>query len=76
MSHSKLINYAYAASPMAIKLGYGATGCYYVSTHESVTSAKELERSKPFLNKKDAIAHADKMPIPYHEWHYKYFHVD
>lgn len=70
---SKLVNFAYPTSEFAVKSGYGKTGCYYVSTHESLSSITELQISQPFANKKDAIAHADKMPIPYHDWHYKYF---
>jgi hypothetical protein len=75
MSKAKLINYAYPTSETAVKSGHGKTGCYYISTHETETSWKELERSKPFQHKKDAIAHADTILLPYHTWHYKYFAV-
>lgn len=73
---AKLINYAYPTSETAVKSGYGNTGCYYISIHENETSHKELSRTKAFQHKKDAIAYADSMAIPYHTWHYKYFNIN
>jgi hypothetical protein len=32
MKTRKSINYAYATSPMANHLGFGKTGCYYITT--------------------------------------------
>lgn len=73
MTQSKLIDYAYPTSETAVKSGFGKTGCYYISIHETETSWKELKRSQCFKTKQEAIDFANKIPLPFHAWHYKYF---
>lgn len=54
----KNIQYAYASSTNATKLGAGDTGCYCVELHASEHDAKLLGLRGPFETIADAELHA------------------
>lgn len=73
---SKLIEYAYASSPAAIKAGHGLTGCWFIKLYpdgNTLMGGKQIGDFFPI--KSDAVDYADSLPNPYHSAHNKYFNL-
>lgn len=64
----KNVGYAYPSSPMADELGYGATGCWYVSRYIGQTESDPLLVTE---SRDDAIAYAKLMLEPWHKYSFR-----
>lgn len=70
MKKAKYIECAYASSPMAKKLGFENTGCYFVQICKNANSYMPVGTAKVgFATKEEATTAANNMPEVWHSKH-------
>jgi hypothetical protein len=72
MKKAKYIDYAYPTSPMAKKLGFAATGCYFIQlTKHANTYMPVGTPNVGFATKAEAAAHAETLPQEWNAFYLK-----